>query len=89
MRLLYLYPDIVTDELIEFIKKIMIKLCLIFDIPIQHTEDLVLKKMYRRGNREFLLNLFKKIKKEIPEAILRTTLMVGFPYETKEDVKKI
>lgn len=88
VRLLYLYPDIVTDELIEFIKN-NDKIMPYFDIPIQHTEDLVLKKMYRRGNREFLLNLFKKIKKEIPEAILRTTLMVGFPYETKEDVKNM
>ena len=88
IRLLYLYPDIVSDELIDFIKNNP-KVMPYFDIPIQHSEDLILKKMYRRGNREFLLNLFAKIRKEIPNAIIRTTLIVGFPYETEEDVDKL
>ena len=61
IRLLYLYPDIVTDELIDFIKNNP-KVMPYFDIPIQHSEDVVLKAMYRRGNREYLVNLFKKIK---------------------------
>ncbi len=85
IRLLYLYPDIVTDELIDFIRDNP-KVMPYFDIPIQHSEDLVLKKMYRRGNRAYLLELFDKIKKKIPHAILRTTLIVGFPYETSKDV---
>jgi ribosomal protein S12 methylthiotransferase len=57
-----------------------------FDIPIQHSEDHILKKMVRRGMKDYLLNLFKKIKTEIPNAILRTTLIVGFPYEEEEDI---
>ena len=55
-------------------------------IPIQHSEDKLLKKMYRRGDRAFMLDLFKKIRKEIPTSTIRTTLIVGFPYEEKEDV---
>lgn len=88
IRLLYLYPDIVTDELIDFIKN-NDKVMPYFDIPIQHSEDLVLKKMYRRGNKEYLLNLFRKIKSEIPHATIRTTLIVGFPYETENDVDNL
>lgn len=88
IRLLYLYPDIVTDELINFIKDNN-KIMPYFDIPIQHSEDLVLKKMYRRGNKEYLLKLFKKIKQLIPHSIIRTTLIVGFPYETDTDVDNL
>ena len=85
VRLLYLYPDIVTDELIHFIKNNP-KIMPYFDIPIQHSEDHLLKKMYRRGDRAYMLDLFKKIKNEIPDAVIRTTLIVGFPYETEEDI---
>lgn len=85
IRLLYLYPDIVTDELIDFIKN-NDKVMNYFDIPIQHSEDLILEKMKRRGNREYLLNLFNKIRTNIPDAIIRTTFIVGFPYEEKKDV---
>lgn len=85
IRLLYLYPDIVTDELIDFIRDNP-KVMPYFDIPIQHSDDTVLKKMLRRGSKEYLLQLFAKIKMRIPHAILRTTLIVGFPYETNEDV---
>ena len=60
-----------------------------FDIPIQHTEDLILDKMKRRGNREYLLNLFNKIKALIPNAIIRTTLIVGFPYEEEKDINSM
>ncbi len=88
IRLLYLYPDIVSDELIEFIKNNP-KVMPYFDIPIQHSEDKMLKLMNRRGNKEFLINLLTKIKKEIPHAIIRTTLIVGFPEETDEDVQKM
>ncbi|MBQ9900543.1 MAG: 30S ribosomal protein S12 methylthiotransferase RimO [Acholeplasmatales bacterium] len=88
VRLLYLYPDIVTDELINFIKD-NDKIMPYFDIPIQHTEDLILDKMKRRGNREYLLNLFNKIKTLIPNAIIRTTLIVGFPYEEEKDINSM
>ncbi len=88
IRLLYLYPDIVTDELINFIKDNN-KIMPYFDIPIQHSEDHLLLSMNRRGSREYLLNLFKKIKETIPHAIIRTTLIVGFPGETKEDVNNL
>lgn len=85
IRLLYLYPEIVTDELIELIRT-EDKIMSYFDIPIQHSEDKLLKVMRRRGSRELIVNLLKKIKQRIPDAVLRTTLMVGFPYEEEEDV---
>lgn len=88
IRLLYLYPDIVSDELINFIKN-NDKVMPYFDIPIQHSEDHLLKKMLRRGMRDYLLDLFRKIKKEIPNAVIRTTLIVGFPYETEEDIDNL
>ena len=84
IRLLYLYPDEITDELIDLIAKEK-RLTPYFDIPIQHSEDKILKAMNRRGNKAYLTNLFKKIKTKIPNAVLRTTVMVGFPGETKED----
>ena len=85
IRLLYLYPDEISDELIELIKNEE-RLTPYFDIPIQHSEDHVLLKMNRRGNKAFLKDLFTKIRTQIPNAVLRTTLLVGFPGETKEDV---
>lgn len=85
IRLLYLYPEIVTDELIELIKTSP-KIMKYFDIPIQHSEDKILKAMLRRSNKQMIIELLKKIRKEIPDATLRTTLMVGFPYEDEEDV---
>ena len=84
IRLLYLYPDEITDELIDLIAKEE-RLTPYFDIPIQHSEDKILKAMNRRGDKAYLTNLFNKIKNKIPNAILRTTVMVGFPGETKED----
>ena len=84
VRLLYLYPDEITDELIDLIAKEE-KLTLYFDIPIQHSEDNILKAMNRRGDKKYLTELFTKIRKRIPNAILRTTVMVGFPGETERD----
>ena len=84
IRLLYLYPDEITDELIDLIAKEE-RLTPYFDIPVQHSEDKILKAMNRRGNKAYLTNLFKKIKTKIPNAILRTTVMVGFPGETKKE----
>lgn len=84
IRLLYLYPDEIDDELIELIGKEK-RLTPYFDIPIQHSEDNILKAMNRRGDKKYLLNLFNKIKEKVPLAILRTTIMVGFPGESEED----
>ena len=84
VRLLYLYPDEITDELIDLIAKEE-KLTPYFDIPIQHSEDSILKAMNRRGDKAYLTSLFNKIRNKIPNAILRTTIMVGFPGETQKD----
>ena len=84
IRLLYLYPDEITDELIDLIAKEE-RLTPYFDIPIQHSEDKILKAMNRRGNKEYLKSLFKKIRERVHSAVIRTTIMVGFPGETKED----
>ena len=88
IRLLYLYPDEITDELIELIASEE-RLTTYFDIPIQHSEDKILKAMNRRGNKDYLKDLFAKIRKRIPHAILRTTIMVGFPGESNEDFQKL
>ena len=88
VRLLYLYPDEITDELIELIAKEE-KLTPYFDIPIQHSEDAILKAMNRRGDKAYLTSLFNKIRNKIPHAILRTTVMVGFPGETEKDFNNL
>ena len=88
IRLLYLYPDEISDELIELIGKEE-RLTPYFDIPIQHASSKVLKAMNRRGDKDFLLNLFNKIKEKVPNAILRTTLIVGFPGESEEDFNEL
>ncbi len=88
VRLLYLYPDEITDEFIDYVATHP-QVVPYFDIPIQHSEDHILKAMGRRGDKEFLRALFAKIKEKVPNAILRTTLMVGFYNETSEDVDKL
>ena len=88
IRLLYLYPDEISDELIELIAQEE-RLTPYFDIPIQHSEDHILKDMNRRGNKEFLRNLFTKIRNKVPHAVLRTTLLLGFPGETEEDIDNL
>lgn len=84
VRCLYLYPSDVTDELIECIKnsKIIVPY---FDIPIQHASNKMLKLMNRRDTKEKLYDLIGKIRKSIPNAVIRTTVMVGFPYEEESD----
>jgi len=84
IRILYLYPDEITDELLEEIQKNPL-VAKYFDVPIQHVSSSVLKRMNRRSNQEDLVRLFTKIKTMMPEAILRTTLIVGFPGETEAD----
>lgn len=84
IRLLYLYPDEITDELIQVIKE-NDKILPYFDIPVQHGSDKILTWMGRRGNQEFINNLIKKIRNEIPECVIRTTLILGFPHESEKD----
>ena len=88
IRLLYLYPDELSDELIELMGKEE-RLTPYFDLPIQHSSSRLLQSMNRRGDREFLLSLIKKIRDKVPNAILRTTLIVGFPGETEEDIEDL
>ena len=88
IRLLYLYPDEISDELIELIGKEK-RLTPYFDVPIQHSEDHIIKDMYRRGDKKFLISLFNKIREKVPNAILRTTVMVGFPGESEEDIDNL
>jgi len=88
IRFLYAYPETITDELLNIIKNNK-KICKYFDIPIQHISDSVLKRMNRRSNGETIRSLITKIREEIPEAVLRTTLIVGFPGETKENFEEL
>ena len=88
IRFLYAYPESITDELIQTVKDNK-KICKYFDIPIQHISDTVLKRMNRKTTGEKIENLIRKIKKEIPEVILRTSLIVGFPGETEADFEKL
>ena len=84
IRFLYAYPESITDELIEVVKK-NDKICKYFDIPLQHYSNSVLKMMNRQSDSKSIENLIEKIRQEIPNVILRTTLMVGFPGETDDD----
>ena len=88
IRLLYCYPEEITDELIAVMAK-ETKICHYLDIPIQHSEDSVLKRMGRRTNRAELEDLVRKLRKEIPDIVLRTTLITGFPGETEEDFENM
>ncbi len=83
IRLLYCYPDRITDELIETIKSEE-KVLNYLDIPIQHCDADILKAMNRKGDERSLRELFAKLRREIPGIVLRTTLLVGFPGETEE-----
>lgn len=83
-RLLYLYPSEIKDDLIKLIKE-NDKIIPYFDIPLQHASDKILKYMKRIGDLASIKALLTKIKKEIPSAILRTTMMVGFPHESEKD----
>ena len=88
IRILYCYPEEITDELIAVMKKEK-KICHYLDIPIQHSEDTILKRMGRRTNRAELLSLVEKLRKEIPDIVLRTSLITGFPGETEEEFKNM
>ena len=88
IRFLYSYPEGITDELIQVVKNEE-KIAKYFDIPIQHISDDVLKKMNRKTSKQNIENLLSKIRKEIPNVTLRTSLIVGFPGETEEQFEEL
>lgn len=88
IRFLYSYPEGITDELIKTVKE-NDKICKYFDIPIQHISNDVLKRMNRKTSKEKIDGLIKKIRKEIPDVVLRTSLIVGFPGETQSDFDEL
>ena len=88
IRFLYAYPETITDELIDVVKN-NDKICNYFDIPIQHISNKVLKRMNRKSDGESIRKVVAKIRKEIPNVIIRTTVMVGFPGETNEDFDEL
>ena len=88
IRFLYSYPEGITDELLNVVEKNN-KIAKYFDIPIQHISNNILKKMNRKTSKEQIENLRKTIRNKIPEATLRTSLIVGFPGETEEDFEEL
>ena len=88
IRFLYSYPETITDSLIEVVKK-EDKICKYFDIPIQHISDRILKTMGRKSDKESIKKVISKIRKQIPDVIIRTTVMVGFPGETDKDFEEL
>ena len=88
IRLMYCYEDEITDELIRTIKTEP-KICKYLDIPIQHARDPILKAMNRRSTAESIKSTINKLRKQIPEIAIRTTLITGFPGETSEDFRQL
>lgn len=88
IRILYCYPEEITDQLIQVIKNEK-KICHYLDIPIQHASDTILRKMGRKTSNSDLRNIIGTLRKEIPDICLRTTLIAGFPGETQEDHEQV
>ena len=88
IRILYCYPEEITDELIQVIKEEP-KICHYLDLPIQHASDAILKRMGRRTSKQQLIDTITKLRKEIPDIALRTTLITGFPGETQEQHEEV
>ena len=88
IRILYCYPEEITDELIQVMKEES-KICHYLDLPIQHANDTILKRMGRRTSKQELINIVQKLRKEIPDICLRTTLITGFPGETQEQHEEV
>lgn len=88
VRMLYLYPDEITEDLIQEVKNNPL-VAHYFDIPIQHISDGILKRMNRRGDKTFITGLLQHIREEIPDAMIRTTYIVGFPGETDADFQEL
>ena len=88
IRVLYCYPEEIYDELIQTMKEEK-KICHYLDLPIQHASDRILKRMGRRTTRAELVDIVNKLREEIPDIVLRTTLITGFPGETEEDHEEL
>lgn len=88
IRILYCYPEEITDELIQVMKEES-KICHYLDLPIQHANDTILKRMGRRTSKQELIGIVQKLRKEIPDICLRTTLITGFPGETQEQHEEV
>ena len=88
IRVLYCYPDRITDELLDTIREEE-KIVKYIDLPLQHCDGRVLRAMNRRGDKESLLTLVSHIREKIPDVVLRTTLIAGFPGETEEDFEEL
>ena len=88
IRILYCYPEEIDDELIEVIKNEP-KVCHYLDMPIQHASDNILRKMGRRTNKQQLVEIIGKLRREIPDIALRTTLITGFPTGTQQDFEQL
>ena len=88
VRFLYAYPETITDKLIETVRDEE-KICKYFDIPMQHVSDAVLRRLGRRSTSETIRNVVRKIRKEIPDVVLRTTFITGFPGETEEQFEEL
>jgi ribosomal protein S12 methylthiotransferase len=88
LRLLYLYPDEITDELIALMKSDS-RICPYLDMPIQHCNNTILKSMHRATSREAITTTINKLRKEIPDVVIRTSLIVGFPGETDEQFEEL
>lgn len=88
IRILYCYPEEITTELVEAIKRLP-KVCHYLDIPIQHGSDNILRRMGRRTDRAQIMEMVETLRREIPDIVLRTTLITGFPGETEEDFEEL
>lgn len=88
LRLLYLYPDEITDELIELMKSDK-RICPYLDMPIQHINNTVLKSMRRLTTKEEIIHIITKLRHEVPHVVIRTSLIVGFPGETEEQFEEL
>lgn len=88
IRLHYCYPELVTDELIDAVARNN-KICNYFDIPIQHCNDRILKLMGRRTNKQQIVDTIKKLRERIPDVIIRTSLIAGFPTESEEEFEEL
>jgi len=88
IRTYYMYPNSITDELIEVMKNEP-KICKYFDVPIQHISDEILQKMARAKSGDYIRSILRRIRSAIPDAVIRTTVIVGFPGETEEQFEEL
>jgi len=88
IRILYLYPDEISEELIQTMKNCK-KVVHYVDLPVQHISDNILSAMNRRGTKKQIMDVLHKFKKEIPDVVIRTSIIVGFPGETSDDYNQL